>query len=291
VWSNYILEVSVISIVLCPFFFIIPYLISRSKLKKAFENNPSPRGKRIFKPFAIGIDIDDESGSVFIRSESIKYTGRAGNFIYINLFDGSYYLLPLRSFSSVAEANHFLALVRNGISNERIEPITRFKSQYFLGLLCLIPFIGFIAGVVIIYRAFFILKDVLFALIGFTGIIITICFIYYLANSPENKKVFADISQTEINDLVKSIEFYKLQNGSYPDSLQQVIDKNSLISIYDISQDAKTGGHLPMYQYKKLGNKYLLFSPGLDGKPNTKDDIYPTLTNPDTSKLGFIKKN
>jgi hypothetical protein len=28
----------------------------------------------------------------------------------------------------------------------------------------------------------------------------------------------------------------------------------------------------------------------MDGKPNTADDIYPTLTNADTSKLGFIRK-
>jgi hypothetical protein len=99
-----------------------------------------------------------------------------------------------------------------------------------------------------------------------------------------------DIAQTQINDLVKNIEFYKMQNGSYPDSLQQVVDKNSFTSIADVSQDTKVGETMPLYHYKKLGNKYLLFSPGLDGKLNTKDDIYPTLSNPDTSKLGFIRR-
>ena len=75
---------------------------------------------------------------------------------------------------------------------------------------------------------------------------------------------------------MKHVEFYKLKNGSYPDSLEQVNDDNSQTSLYDPLQ---SGGKVTTnneFNYQKLGNHYYLFSSGLDGIPNTKDDIYPT---------------
>jgi hypothetical protein len=92
-----------------------------------------------------------------------------------------------------------------------------------------------------------------------------------------------------LNDLVKTIEFYKLQNGAYPDSLVQVETKDSFTSIDDPLQSFKTKKSIP-YQYHKVGNRYLLFSVGKDGVANTKDDIYPNINVADTSKVGFIRK-
>jgi len=290
VWAHYFVQLIIIGILLFPFFFIIPYLISRAKLKRAFEQMPSPFSKKTYRPFAVGVEVIDETGDQFLKYRHIKQAGIVGNYLFLTLSNGDYYLLPKWCFSSGDEAAHFLGIVNSGIAIEYVQPHGKFKSYYFWGILCLIPFIGFIAGVVIVFRALFVLRDMLFAVIGVTGIVITIFFIHYLATSPENRKEFAIIAQTEINDLVKNIEFYKMQNGVYPDSLKQVIDKDGFTSIFDISQEARSDGHLPLYKYKKIGNRYLLFSPGPDGKPNTKDDIYPTLTNPDTSKLGFIRK-
>ncbi len=41
--------------------------------------------------------------------------------------------------------------------------------------------------------------------------------------------------------------------------------------------------------YKKLGDKYTLFSVGIDGEPNTADDIFPQILESDRDKFGFIK--
>jgi hypothetical protein len=83
-----------------------------------------------------------------------------------------------------------------------------------------------------------------------------------------------------------------VQHGQYPDSLQQLDAKgDSFVSIYDtMSSDLKAGAKEGPYQYHNFGNKYLLFSVGVDGKPHTKDDIYPSLRLTDTSKVGFIRK-
>ena len=43
------------------------------------------------------------------------------------------------------------------------------------------------------------------------------------------------------------------------------------------------------FEYKKIGNKYTLFSVGIDGIPNTADDIYPNIFDSDSSKFGFMK--
>jgi len=129
---------------------------------------------------------------------------------------------------------------------------------------------------------------------GAIGMLITIAIygslFYFSFNTDAFRPAFAEAAQTELNDLVKSVEFYKLQNGSYPDSLQQIDTKGSFTFIYDPCSTHKLGDNEEPFHYSKKGNKYLLFSVGEDGKPNTADDIYPTLTNADTSKLGFIRK-
>jgi hypothetical protein len=293
----FFLPMIVFGAVLSVFFFVVPYYTSRAKLKRAFEHDPAILGKKTYKPFASGIEIASEEGDAFLRYEAIRTIGATRNYVFLFLPGGSYRLLPKWSFSSFSEIDRFLQLVRNGIGTVKgvkvKEPLT-FKPIYLVGLICLVPLIGGIAGIIFIILGIAHYRDRIFIVIGAVGIVITVAvygsLFYFSQNSPVVKKGFAQIAQMQINDLVKSIEFYKLQHGAYPDSLQQVEDKNSTTSIYDVSQETMSGKDLPPYRYKKTGNKYLLFSPGIDGIANTLDDIYPTLTNPDTSKLGFIRK-
>jgi len=44
------------------------------------------------------------------------------------------------------------------------------------------------------------------------------------------------------------------------------------------------------YNYKKIGDRYLLFSSGQDGIPNTKDDLFPQIKITDSSKIGLIHR-
>ena len=102
-------------------------------------------------------------------------------------------------------------------------------------------------------------------------------------------KGFAQTSQMFINGVVKELEFYKLKNGSYPDSLEQLPRNQDIFSIYDPLLSRRPGTKNTKFNYKKTGDTYILFSSGIDRIPNTKDDIYPTETLNNISKLDDAK--
>ncbi len=295
--SFYLITFVFMGIILVPFFFGIPYLVSKKRIREIYEQTPSPNGKKVYKPFASGVEITDETTMAFLKHEDIKQIGRTGSFIFIITRFTGYYLLPTWCFASEEQAAHFLRIVTTGMANVNggrpKTPLT-FKPIHLLGLLCLIPGFGFIAGLVLLILGIAHYKDRVFIIMGAIGMLITVgiyaSLFHFMMNTDSFRPAFAEAAQSELNDLVKSVEFYKLQNGAYPDSLQQIDTKGSFTIIYDPLSSKKLTDNQQPFHYSKKGNKYLLFSVGEDGKPNTSDDIYPTLTNADTSKLGFIRK-
>jgi hypothetical protein len=41
------------------------------------------------------------------------------------------------------------------------------------------------------------------------------------------------MAESELTTIVRELEYYKIQNGRYPDSLKHLDTKNSFVSIYD----------------------------------------------------------
>ena len=155
------------------------------------------------------------------------------------------------------------------------------KPPYFLGLLCVIPLIGALVGIVLLYYGIFKYKDKFFTVTGALGIIITVSIYsymgYQLRYGIETGKGFAIVSKRELNNLDKLIHLYKLQYRSYPDSLKQIWEIDNTALIYDplLARNLEKNKDTK-YQYKRMGDSYILFSVGIDGIPNTADDIYPT---------------
>ena|SRR5258705_13793033 len=108
-------------------------------------------------------------------------------------------------------------------------------------------------------------------------------------NSSEAKQGFVQISQIQIQQLVMHIEFYKLQNGHYPDRLEQLREGDNLAPVNDPAQGMQAT-EPSFYNYERIGEKYSLFSSAMDGIPGTKDDFYPQIEIPDSSKIGLIIK-
>jgi hypothetical protein len=164
---------------------------------------------------------------------------------------------------------------------------------YRLGLLCIIPLVGFFVGVGLILYGIFRYKDKKLVIIGSAGVIITICIYFSLFYSMSHggyKGGFVSISQSELNKLADNVEFYKLKTGQYPANLKEIIIDNPAINIEDPLIIAKMDKNIKTtYRYQKSGNQYRLFSVGLDGKPGTVDDLYP-IKKPSDFKYGFIKK-
>lgn len=111
-------------------------------------------------------------------------------------------------------------------------------------------------------------------------------YVFWIGKFSKVKEGWVELSQYHINELVKDIEYYKLQNGKYPDSLKQLSNNEGFVNIQDPVKGLNAS-EKDVFIYKNLGDKYLLFSVGLDGKPNTKDDIYPKVK--PNSNIGWIK--
>lgn len=168
------------------------------------------------------------------------------------------------------------------------------KVHYWWGLLGFIPPIGAVVGVVLILLGILRYGNKTLVYIGTACVLFTVgiySYLFYVAKSSDNvESAFATIVQMQLNELVKDIEFYKIQHGIYPNKLEDLEENDRLVSIIDpILLNHSTEGDLN-YQYEKVGDRYKLYSVGVDRIINTADDIYPTLANTDSSKIGFIKK-
>lgn len=171
------------------------------------------------------------------------------------------------------------------------ETVRQSKPPYLLGLLCLIPLIGAFVGLGLLLYGLIKYKDKWLSIIGAAGIIWTIIVYSTLFYAGKHAAVFQqgfeNISQMQLNGLVKNIEFYKLQHGQYPDNLKQLLEDDKLAPINDAAQGMNSKGET-YYNYEKIGDKYALFSSGQDGIPNTKDDLFPQIAIADSSKIGLI---
>lgn len=178
------------------------------------------------------------------------------------------------------------------MKSETILVSTKSKPPYLLGLLCLIPLVGAFVGLGLLLYGLIKYKDKWLSIIGTAGILWTIIFysalFYAGTHASIFKKGFIELSQMQLNALVKNIEFYKLQHGQYPESLKQLLSDDKLAPINDVATGMTIKGN-SYYNYQKIGDRYLLFSSGQDRIPNTKDDLFPQVTITDSSKVGLIK--
>ena len=165
---------------------------------------------------------------------------------------------------------------------------------YWFGLLTIIPVIGLLIGILLLRKAI-ILKNRLLMFIGIFGIVFTIAFylgvLAYAKYSDFGKRKRSELAQMSLNRVVKDIEFYKTEIGSYPDSLEQLKTIDKMLFIMDpLSQKGLFSSHLEYLHYLKIDSAhYTIFSAGTDQVPNTTDDVYPSLLN--LRKTGLVKKS
>ena len=169
-------------------------------------------------------------------------------------------------------------------------PAPKQKPPYLLGLLCLIPVVGAMVGLGLLLYGIFRYRDKWLIMIGAFGIVFTISIyslLFAFFRGGVAAQGFQSISQIQLNQLVEEIEFYKLQHGQYPDSLNQLQKVDLFAPIHDAMQNSRLVGE-GYYNYEKLGDKYKVFSSGVDGIPHTADDLYPQIDISDSTKIGLI---
>jgi hypothetical protein len=280
--------------------FWLPYIITIIKLNRSIAKDPLYLAKHKLSTTETGITIESPSKTTHRTWPNIHSFGAEGKIINITLADKRVFLLPKRFFASDDQVLDFLGIIQAGIHSPKFALIQwpsasipqTSKPPYWLGLLCLIPLVGAMAGLGLLLYGLLKYKDKWLSIIGAAGIAWTIIFystLFYVGtHASVVKKGLADIAQIQLNSLIKNIEFYKLAHGQYPDSLGQLVQDDKLAPINDPIQGLKFKS--TYFNYEKVGGKYTLFSSGEDGIPNTKDDLFPQLPTRDTSRFGLLQR-
>ena len=101
----------------------------------------------------------------------------------------------------------------------------------------------------------------------------------------------AKMAKSMINQLVQTIEFYKIQNGHYPETmeiLRQSLPKDSMVFMNDPTDMTLKKPRYYYYQLIDPGHYYLL-GVGKDGQPFTADDLLPEVESK-AGNLGLLLK-
>jgi len=173
---------------------------------------------------------------------------------------------------------------------------------YVISGLSYIPLIGVLFGLISIVWGLVTNKlgGKKLALIGFGGIVFTIILyssLFYFGFK-ERGGVYdglrVKLAQSSLLQAVQSIEFYKVQNGKYPISLEVLkksLPQGSMVNLMDVTDVSFE--HQPRYfHYELIDDKsYYLLGLGVDNIPYTKDDILPTINLASDSKVGLKIKS
>lgn len=160
-------------------------------------------------------------------------------------------------------------------------------TKYFLGIIGLMPGIGLVTGLYLVISSWK-KKERFLIFIGFLNIIVSTLFLILLLSTRfpvrfVNQAVI-NSSQSGVTRMIETIEYHKLINGVYPNSLDEVNFKDSTLKGADPVQIV-TGNNNKNYYYSRTESGYILFSVGVDGIEFTDDDILPELER--TDHIGY----
>jgi hypothetical protein len=276
-------------------YIIYPYIRFRRSLNKVAVDTGDLYGEKIIEITENGLSIGANEKINILNWESIKSVTVNDKFIYIVFVTTRFLIIPINSFQGDSEISNFIQTINSNSKPQyafKIPERKNIKPPYFLGLVCLVPAIGILVGLYLILTGILKYKNNWLIIIGLAGVIYSISIIYYIKkdqirqfNDQRYQKGLIQYTQGQLNNLVKDIEFYKLIHGSYPKDLYQLQKYDKSVVLQD--EISKQG---TLFNYKKIGDKYLLNSNGFDGIPNTKDDVFPSLTRTDSTSIGLIIK-
>ena len=120
-----------------------------------------------------------------------------------------------------------------------------------------------------------------------------------MMKTPQMQEGIMKMANINMNGLVQSIEFYKLQHGRYPESLsdlQESFKEQTALFIYDPTDPItfqvtgrKENQKPRTFFYERVadGSGYYLLSVGIDGIPFTADDLLPEVGSTESKNLGL----
>ena len=167
-----------------------------------------------------------------------------------------------------------------------------------MSILCLVPVFGTAFGIVLLYFAIWKFKDRKLVLCLASTITISILVGLQLNHNLTQEikydkgaaKLMALVAADELNRIAIKLELYKLKYKDYPDSLEQLKKEYPQIHLEDPLLTRNPEIHKMLYfYYRRVGDKYELFSSGIDGIPRNQDDIFPQKSPLDNNRPAYYK--
>jgi hypothetical protein len=112
-----------------------------------------------------------------------------------------------------------------------------------------------------------------------------VCLVMLVRQEFSWKQDATKLTIMQLDEVLQRIEVYKVRYKVYPNSLAAISISDPELHLHDPFQEDKYA----MLQYRKIDDKYTLFSVGPDGLAGTADDVYPVIAIPDSSRIGLIK--
>jgi len=173
-------------------------------------------------------------------------------------------------------------------------------AAYVLAAVSFIPLIGLLFGIAALVLSILGWRKrcaKIVALIASLGMLCTVALygaLFYFG-FVQRGGVYDELRQqltvNTLSTLVSEIEFYRLQHGAYPESLEQLQESqpNKPIFIVDTSNTPFSAEPFRLFYYERSGDAhYYLRSVGNDGKAFTADDILPHIEQTENSKIGLL---
>src|SRR5690242_10475125 len=279
-WSLFFIKFFCLLVIIYLIIFLLPYLAYKVRPNEILIKDELDLEYKLFED---GIQISSRLEDKVFRWESINALYFINAFLFLELKNKKFYVIPTATFSSENELDQFISIINRKLRENFHKSFNRRHSRFRkIGWLGLIPFYGFFVGLFLILKGTK-FQDKLLILIGILAVVFNIGlvgFMYYEAKySPKSENANYVIAKEKLDMLVKDIESFKLIYSVYPDSLNQLTAVDKVPPVTDpflqttVSPfDKKTNIE---FHYKKNGNKFSLFSVGRDHLPNTADDIYP----------------
>lgn len=196
---------------------------------------------------------------------------------------------------------------KSSIDNGRpVHPQTRHQEKmgcfaYALAFFSFIPLYGVPIGIVSIILGLIKRKagGWKVSIIGGLGILFTVMSYsgaYYLGFKQRGgvvDKMKTEMAQRQLTELVRMIEFHKLQKGYYPESLEKLVANSEehifILDVTDITELNKKPRNY-YYELDPTGEFYYLQSKGFDGVLSSNDDIYPLISDYEIGSLGYRRR-
>lgn len=156
-------------------------------------------------------------------------------------------------------------------------------------LLCMVPILGGIIGVISLILRLFFYRNGLLIIMGIAGLFFSYQYFnlkYHSTHGGPFDKPRIMAAKSRLRILFSQIEMYKEVNGFYPATLEGF--KKNGIDIIDPVQSIHPDSSDHAFFYLKRDDRYFLFSKGLDGAAFTQDDILPNTDDFTTRKIGIV---